>query len=80
MSLSRAPVRNDREEYHQGYRVRPKGLSTIYHVLAGEDQQAVTLPAVNRRGRQIECRVTATPLAQRDEVRGVILMMDELEE
>jgi hypothetical protein len=35
---------------------------------------------VNRRGRQIECRVTATPLAQQDEVRGVILMMEELEE
>ena len=53
---------------------------SIRKVLAGEDQQSVTLPAVNRRGRQIECRVTATPLGQQDEIRGVILMMEELEE
>jgi len=35
---------------------------------------------VNRRGRQIECRVTATPLGTQEEIRGVILMMEELEE
>ena len=53
---------------------------SIRKILAGEEQQAVTIPAVNRRGRQIECRVTATPLGPPAEVRGVILMMEEIEE
>ena len=53
----------------------------IRRVLAGEEQQqTVTLPALNRRGRQIECRVAATPLSSQDEIRGVILMMEAVEE
>jgi two-component system CheB/CheR fusion protein len=52
----------------------------IRKVLAGEAQEPVTLPALNRRGRQIECRVTATPLGPPAEIRGVILMMEEVEE
>jgi two-component system CheB/CheR fusion protein len=53
--------------------------SPIRKVLAGEDPQLVTLPGVNRRGRQIEARVTATPLGSDGNVRGVILMMEALE-
>jgi two-component system CheB/CheR fusion protein len=52
----------------------------IRKVLSGEAQEPVTLPALNRRGRQIECRVTATPLGPPAEIRGVILMMEEVEE
>lgn len=38
----------------------------------------VTLPALNRRGKAISCRVMATPLMGTDrENRGVILLMDE---
>ncbi len=38
----------------------------------------VTLPALNRRGKVISCRVMATPLMGTDrENRGVILLMDE---
>jgi two-component system CheB/CheR fusion protein len=52
----------------------------IRKILAGEELQPLTLPAVNRRGRQIECRITATPLGPAAEIRGVILMMEEVEE
>ena len=48
----------------------------IRKVLRGESQEVVTLPAVNRRGRQIHCRVTLTPLGDGDVARGVILMME----
>ena len=52
----------------------------IRKVLAGEELQPLLVPAVNRRGRQIKCRVAATQLGSRDDVRGVILMMEEVEE
>ena len=42
----------------------------------GEHQEQV-VPATNRRGRSILCRVTATPLSANKEIRGVILLMDE---
>jgi two-component system CheB/CheR fusion protein len=51
--------------------------SPIRKVFAGEQQQRVTLPALNRRGRQIECRVSAAALGGDDDVRGVILMMED---
>jgi two-component system CheB/CheR fusion protein len=51
--------------------------SPIRKVFAGEHQQRVTLPALNRRGRQIECRVSAAALGGDDDVRGVILMMED---
>jgi two-component system, chemotaxis family, CheB/CheR fusion protein len=55
--------------------------SPIRKVLSSEEeQQAVTLPALNRRGRQIECRVSMTALGPPDEIRGVILMMEAAEE
>jgi two-component system CheB/CheR fusion protein len=42
------------------------------------DHLEQVVPATNRRGRSIICRVTATPLAGGNrEVRGVILLMDE---
>jgi two-component system CheB/CheR fusion protein len=42
------------------------------------DHLEQVVPATNRRGRAITCRVTATPLTGGDkEIRGVILLMDE---
>lgn len=41
----------------------------------------VTLPAINRRGRSIQCRVTCTPLfSVNQEVQGVILLMEPQDE
>ena len=42
----------------------------------------VTLPATNRRGRQIQVRITATPLIEPDQKtpQGVILLMEEVSE
>ena len=54
--------------------------SPIRKVLAGEEQAPLTLPALNRRGRQIETRVTATPLRSAGDVRGAILMMEAVGE
>ena len=50
----------------------------IRRVFAGESPQEVSLPAVNRRGRQIETRIAATALGPDDDVRGVILMMEDV--
>ena len=42
------------------------------------DHTEQVVPATNRRGRAITCRVTATPLnGANKEIRGVILLMDE---
>jgi two-component system CheB/CheR fusion protein len=51
----------------------------ISGVLAGESEfEALDLDATNRRGREIRCRVTLTPLLGRDhEIRGVIVMVEE---
>jgi two-component system, chemotaxis family, CheB/CheR fusion protein len=53
--------------------------SQIRSALSGEQHEPVTLPAINRRGRQIECRVAATALGSADEVHGVILMMEAVD-
>jgi two-component system CheB/CheR fusion protein len=47
--------------------------------LAGEaDYRDIVLPATNRRGRTIECKVGCTPLLGAGrEIRGVILLMEE---
>lgn len=47
--------------------------------LAGTRNNAsITLDAINRRGRAIACRVTATPLLTRHQsIHGVILIMDD---
>ncbi|MDQ3946148.1 MAG: PAS domain-containing protein [Actinomycetota bacterium] len=51
----------------------------IRAVLAGEsDDEAVSLAATNRRGKDFRCRVTMAPLLSRQqEVRGVILLMQD---
>jgi two-component system CheB/CheR fusion protein len=44
--------------------------------LSGRSQrERLTIPAVNRRGRQIVCEVSVVPLSERDEVRGVIILV-----
>jgi two-component system CheB/CheR fusion protein len=49
-------------------------------VLNGEDPPPLTLEATNRRGRQITCRVTLSPLADNGgPPRGVILLMEAVE-
>jgi two-component system CheB/CheR fusion protein len=47
--------------------------------IAGEsDVAATTVPATNRRGKSVTCKVTVSPLAGADkEVRGVILLVEE---
>jgi two-component system, chemotaxis family, CheB/CheR fusion protein len=54
---------------------------TIRSVLAdGSEPHEVTLEAINRRGKRIQCRVTSTRLlAPTGQARGVILLMEELE-
>jgi two-component system, chemotaxis family, CheB/CheR fusion protein len=37
-----------------------------------------TLDAITRRGRHIRCRVTATPHMADDEVKGVVILMEEM--
>ena len=46
--------------------------------LSGEaDDQQLSIGAVNRRGKPIRCHIRVTPLiAQGDDIRGVILLMD----
>jgi two-component system, chemotaxis family, CheB/CheR fusion protein len=52
--------------------------TVIRPCLSGEvDQQEVVLDAVNRRGRQIKCRVTCSPLVSGKKREGVLLMMEE---
>ena len=44
----------------------------------GDGQLEVTVPAVTRRGKSIECRVTMTPLlGPEQQTAGVILLMEE---
>ncbi len=50
----------------------------IRRVLAGDDHSEVVVPATNRRGKAIGCRVTISPLRQFDNtVTGAILLMEE---
>jgi two-component system CheB/CheR fusion protein len=54
-------------------------LGSIKTVLNdGTEQQELTVPAVNRRGKPIECRVTLAPLLGHEQrASGVILLMEE---
>ncbi len=46
--------------------------------LTGESNYLeVTLATTNRRGKQIQCKITCTPLVGTGEIRGVILLMEE---
>jgi two-component system CheB/CheR fusion protein len=39
-----------------------------------------TVDAINRRGKELRCTITCTPLSgPREEIRGVILLMEEHE-
>ena len=51
----------------------------IRSVLSGQSELCeLTIPAVNRRGRSMQCEVSCTPLTSLDGlVRGVIILMDE---
>ena len=53
---------------------------TIRACLSGESAAVETVvPATNRRGRSIQCRVQSVPLRGRNEaINGAILLMDEL--
>ena len=46
--------------------------------LSGEkDFQEITVDAVNRRGRQIQCKVTCAPLVSKsDGIRGAMLLVE----
>jgi two-component system, chemotaxis family, CheB/CheR fusion protein len=55
-------------------RIRP----LLRSCLAGDADKAVTVDAVNRRGKSIRCQVTCTPLMNGDDgVRGAILVMED---
>ena len=44
----------------------------------GRDYSEIMLPATNRRGKAVTCRITVTPLtAANREIRGAILLVDE---
>jgi two-component system CheB/CheR fusion protein len=52
----------------------------IRQVLAdGSEHQEVTIPATNRRGRAVQCRITLSPLKHANTPIGVMLLMDELD-
>ncbi|PIG92726.1 CheR family methyltransferase [Gloeocapsopsis sp. IPPAS B-1203] len=47
-------------------------------LMAESDYIEITVEAVNRRGKSIQCQVTCTPLLSRtQEIQGVILLMEE---
>jgi two-component system CheB/CheR fusion protein len=48
-------------------------------LLGESERETLTIEAINRRGKPITCEVTCTPMwrASGDEVRGVILVMEE---
>jgi two-component system CheB/CheR fusion protein len=54
--------------------------TSLRAVLSGKaDAEVVPMPAVNRRGKHITCRVTISPLqSRRAEIDGLIVIMDEL--
>jgi two-component system CheB/CheR fusion protein len=49
----------------------------IRRCLSGEaDLERLTVPAVTRRGRTVDCGVTITPLRAEGQVTGVVLVME----
>ncbi|HEX6700592.1 MAG TPA: CheR family methyltransferase [Gaiellaceae bacterium] len=55
----------------------PELRAPIGRILAGEEKVEVTVKALTRRGREVECHVDLTPLQNhgRDGVEGAILLM-----
>ena len=60
-------------------RVSVQGGERSAPTFTGEDGRfELIVPAVNRRGKSIECRVSVSPLRQQDRtVDGAILLMEE---
>lgn len=53
-------------------------VQPIRSCLAGLDYPSVTLEAINRRGKTIECKVSCMPLVDiRQEIQGVVLFMEQ---
>jgi len=51
----------------------------IRNALGGDGHDGeLTLPARNRRGRAIRCRVTCTPMTEADQVEAVLMVMEEI--
>ncbi|MFB2921672.1 CheR family methyltransferase [Aerosakkonema funiforme] len=48
--------------------------------LANRDEQEIILDAINRRGKNIRCRVICTSLTVSNQPQGIILLMDERQE
>ncbi|MGN6380540.1 MAG: CheR family methyltransferase [Gaiellales bacterium] len=47
--------------------------------LSGQStREALTIDAVNRRGRQITCQVFCSPLAQGETIEGVVILMEQV--
>ena len=52
--------------------------SALRGCLTGESRyQEAALPATNRRGKAVVCRVTCTPMTDDGDIKGVILVMDD---
>ncbi len=51
----------------------------IRAVLAGSPREELTVEAINRRGRSIGLRITATPLLSGDRMAGALLLLEPLE-
>lgn len=55
-------------------------LQALRSCLLGAKYQEMTLKATNRRGKAINCQVVCTPLMTTTEIRGVIMLMEEIAE
>lgn len=51
----------------------------IRAVLDGSERQELTVEAINRRGRRIGLRITATPLLSGDRMAGALLLLEPLD-
>jgi two-component system, chemotaxis family, CheB/CheR fusion protein len=49
-------------------------------LMAGEKNPRLAVPAVNRRGRKIECSVRVTSLDEYDGARGSVIFIDETQD
>jgi two-component system CheB/CheR fusion protein len=50
----------------------------ILACLSGEQElTSLSVEAINRRGKTVPCKVTCTPLTGKDQIQGVILLVDE---
>ncbi|MEA2553629.1 MAG: two-component system, chemotaxis family, CheB/CheR fusion protein [Fimbriimonadaceae bacterium] len=52
--------------------------NSLRKVMASGKQESVSFEATNRRGKQITCNATLTPLQTDSQVRGVIILVEDL--